>query len=202
MKFFGDTGKKFLFVHIPKTGGSSIKAIINESVSMDNWQRDGEYITTTLNTHIGFTRSDCSEFEGFFKFAMVRHPYDWIMSTYNFGKNKDKFYKEVCSHNNFAQPDIDMPFDDWLNTVSSYNQSDWFCDGSEILIDKVYKLENFTSSVDDICSRIGIQKPKETFHFKDSKKFNMDEVKSLTEDQKKKIQRICSRDFELLGYNI
>jgi hypothetical protein len=121
------------------------------------------------------------KYNDYFKFVFVRHPYEWIKSYYNFHYNKKKFYKQICDKN--VNNTITVSFDEWLNTLTEFNQSDFFTKGDKILVDKICKLENFDNEMVFLL-----------------KKFNIDTIKELTDEQKIKIQKICKKDFELLEY--
>src|SRR5690606_33346091 len=64
---------KCIFIHIPKTAGSSIITALNGSVSKR--QHLPWYI---------FQKSNPKKYEKYYKFAFVRHPVDRAVSAYNY----------------------------------------------------------------------------------------------------------------------
>jgi hypothetical protein len=92
---------RILFVHIPKTGGSSIS----------RWLRDrgGEYSDGFIHTSLQQTKHDLS---ALWSFCVVRNPWDRMVSLYHY----------VCKVN----PDFqNVDFHGWLQTGVSY-QKHWY----------------------------------------------------------------------------
>lgn len=199
-EFFSNKKFNFIFIHIPKTGGTSLKKILDDKIKIEGWDSKGELITYNKDTHKKFLYEDYIKYNSFYKFTIVRHPYKWIMSYYNFHKNKDKFYKNITSKK--IKNTINISFDKWLSQLKSFNQSDWFYSNNKILVDKIIKLENFDNDVKELLNTLNLESSFKNYHFKNSKKFNIDEIKELTNKQKEKIQKICYNDFKLLGYDM
>lgn len=197
-EFFSSEEKHFIFIHVPKTGGTSVKKILSEKLEIKDIKFDGEYVKYNKDTHLKMNLNSFKKYNNYFKFVFVRHPYDWIKSYYNFHHNKNKFYKQICNKN--VSNTITDTFDDWLDTLTSFNQTDFFTDGNKILVDKICRLENFDEEIIFLLKKFNLNTKYEKTRMKNAKKFNMDTVKELTENQKLKIQKICKKDFELLGY--
>jgi chondroitin 4-sulfotransferase 11 len=68
---------KFIFVHIQKNAGSSIKKSL---LSFENSEQH-KYSHSFIDTEIG-------NFEDHFKFCFVRNPWDRLVSWYNMMLNK------------------------------------------------------------------------------------------------------------------
>lgn len=199
-EFFSSEEKKFIFIHVPKTGGTSVKKILSEKLKMKDITFDGEYVKYKKNTHLKMNINFFEKYNDYFKFVFVRHPYDWIKSYYNFHYNKEKFYKNIT--NKKIKNTINVSFDDWLSSLNNFNQTDFFCDNDLFLVDKVCYLENFNDEMKFILNKLNINNNFEFIKMKDSKKLNLDTVKELTNEQKIKIQKICSNDFRLLKYKL
>lgn len=199
-EFFSNNEKKFIFIHIPKTGGTSLKKILSEKINIDGFKVNGELVIYNKNTHIGINKKQFLKYKDYFKFTIVRHPYDWIKSYYNFHANKSKFYAQIT--NKKINNTITESFDDYLKNLNSFNQTDFFTDGNDIFVDKICKLENFDKDMVFILKKLKLNLNYKHTHMKNSVEFKIDQIKDLTENQKKEIQRICKKDFELLGYTI
>jgi len=200
-KFFHCENPKFVFIHIPKTGGSSLKSIISSKCNIKGFKVDGELITWHGKSHSKFTKIDKQTYDNYFKFTFVRHPYNWIKSYYNFHKNKDKFYKKatgikVAMNFNYKT------FDDYLNYLlkNPMNQTDYFISNGEILVDHVARLESFDKEIEFIFEKLNLDNEFELKWLKKSSVYNIDEVQELTIEQKNKIQLICDKDFDILKY--
>src|SRR5215470_13559254 len=108
-----------IFVHIPKTAGKSI----NRFFRME-WQKHKD-----LSCY--FRELQPELFSHYFKFAIVRNPWDRILSDYNFQKKKDAPAKEklfAVNNNGSARN-----FREWLDAVLSnpffYESRQW---GAEV----------------------------------------------------------------------
>ena len=88
--------KKFLFIHVPKTGGNSIQNILrdyseDEIVTLAKHQdgverfevRNSKYAITKHSTlaHYKFVL-DASTYHSLYKFATIRNPWDLLISYY------------------------------------------------------------------------------------------------------------------------
>jgi len=73
-------GKKFIFIHVPKTGGTTIQSVLKKRYpnSKRLFQRGGGH--PNINDYIkeGYNIDD------YFKFAFVRNPWDRLLSNYHF----------------------------------------------------------------------------------------------------------------------
>lgn len=159
----------FLYIY-QKQGGTSVKKILSDKINVCGFKINGELVKYNKNTHIGINKEQFEKYKDYFKFVFVRHPYDWIKSYYNFHSNKSKFYKNLTLKK--IENTITVNFDKWLTNLNNFNQTDFFTNNDEILVNKVCKLE----------------------------KFNIDTIKNLNDKQKEMIQKICAKDFRLLNY--
>jgi hypothetical protein len=197
-EFFSNEEKKFIFIHIPKTGGTSVKKILSDKVNIDGFKVNGELVEYNKNTHIGINKEQFKKYKDYYKFVFVRHPYGWIKSYYNFHSNKSKFYKNITTKK--IKNTINKSFDEWLEGLKEFNQTDFFTNGDDYLVDKVCRLEKFDEDLKYVLEKININSDFQNIKMKDSKKFNIDTIKNLNDNQKKMIQKICAKDFKLLGY--
>ena len=107
---------KFIFIHIPKTGGTSVEAALADYGKL--LQGPGNFHSIYFK-HIPATRLQAmmgDEYENYFKFSIVRNPWDWLVSMYEFcrGFCYPFIYDTPYS---LRVPDEfrDMPFDEWIH---------------------------------------------------------------------------------------
>ena len=180
----------FLFI-FRKTGGTSVKKILSDKIKIEGFKIDGELINYNKNTHIGINKVQYEKYNDYFKFVFVRHPYDWIKSYYNFHSNKSEFYKNITSKK--IKNTINVSFDEWLKGLKVFNQTDFFTDGDDYLVDKVCRLEKFDEDLKYVLEKININSEFKNIKMKESKKFNIDTIKNLNDNQKNDSKNMCKR---------
>tara|TARA_R110000824_G_scaffold25322_6_gene88249 strand:- start:97 stop:690 length:594 start_codon:yes stop_codon:yes gene_type:complete len=139
----------FVFVHIPKTGGSSIKQLYQKHKSSSHYfhgsgRRDG----CGKNGHIAFN----SEIEAKY-FTILRNPITRYWSHYwQYRKNKHR-RKDPVSW---------VLEDNWDNIVSSFITGKIHCTFDEVIecvknYTYVGKFENFNQTYSDISRMLGLE---------------------------------------------
>jgi len=173
---------KFIFVHNPKAGGTSIKESLKEfglecpllrfhklNASLEKFKlfRDLTRLLGRKN-HLGknlqFLKHDNSLeirkklpdeiWNNFFKFGFVRNPWSWQVSLYNFIlQNKNHFqHKLIKSIGGFEK------YIEWRVNEDKHLQKEFFYDEyGNCLVDFIGKLENIESDFNKICKKIGIK---------------------------------------------
>ena len=122
-----------LFVHIPKTAGSSISKILNEK-NLDNWKREWP------RHHYPYSYLKEANLidDSVFSFAVVRNPYTRTYSCYkqyNKTNQTDISFSEYL--NNIKQGKI-SPISPLLHIPQSF----YVIDQDIIKVDRIYKFEN------------------------------------------------------------
>jgi chondroitin 4-sulfotransferase 11 len=82
-----DRKHKFIFVHIPRTGGSSIEISLGRGLG--TLKGNNTVIGTFQDKHwtcSNYKAENPSEWKSFFKFSFVRNPWDRAISTYEWLK--------------------------------------------------------------------------------------------------------------------
>jgi hypothetical protein len=164
---------KCIFVEVPKTGSSSIRAILGKPPKphLDIWQ-----IKSNMEnhwTHYGGRKNFFkgvaysllpektrikkgeSQFDSYFKFGFVRNPWDRVVSLYH--RNEGQQMEDTMSFDDFVY---------WIKYSSStcihpsphVNQLDWLVDPSgKIIVDFIGKFENLKSDWEVISKKINLQ---------------------------------------------
>lgn len=157
-----------IFVHIPKTGGTSIEDLIWPDMALrsesDLWMGfvdpyHNKYQTGGLQ-HL-LARQIRSEvgadvFESYFKFSIVRNPWDKAVSQFAYMSQR----KDLMDYIGMQPGDC---FKKYLELISRKKHVQWepqvsfvFDDNGDSLVDHIGRLESFTQSVTRIMSRLGI----------------------------------------------
>jgi hypothetical protein len=196
--------KNFLFIHIQKTAGTSIKKnllLIKGSDSL-------HYPHTSIN-HAQLTNNQ----EYCYKFTFVRNPWDRLYSWYCMILDKgptSTFYRYILQNsNNFSEflnltkvikddkKDIfrtSVP--NWKSI--SYNQIDYLHDKTgKMNIDFIGRFENLENDYKFICDTIKI-KCTPLLHLNKSKNDNY--RKSYNDDDIEKVYKLYRKDIDYFNY--
>jgi len=189
---------KFKFIHIPKTGGSSIEVVF------DLQHKDNLFVPSFTDEIQGvkfapqhFTHSLINHFKpeckDYFSFTIVRNPYSKLISEYfyinkNFGNNPI---------NNFSEDHFNKWFDTSLTKFDIDHKlpQTTFLD---IPVDMVLKLENIEEDWKELNKKLGTDYKLVHDNKSSINKDNI--VGSLNRDTKQKIYNIFKNDFEKLNY--
>lgn len=166
----------FLFVHIAKTAGTSVRSTLNRL----RW-RDPYFIPQFICSRIsGLTghRIACKiprhakviaayemlpreVFDGLFKFAFVRNPWDLQVSSYHHLKRERPHLVGDRDFETFLRYKLDpaRPYQYHLDT-SIELQSDYLVDlHGKVLVDFIGRFETLNDDFITICQRIGVKPP-------------------------------------------
>jgi len=145
---------KCIFVHISKTGGTSLEHVLFKSEDTDiagmltnnnNLDFPGKHYSA-----IEYREANPDIFNEYFKFAIVRNPWDRLVSNYFWHKQIE------------LQPVCDLSFEDYIDfvdeNVAQYHQYGKVCDDKTIIVDKIYDYEHIRRSYIHICNKLGLDK--------------------------------------------
>lgn len=136
---------KFVFIHINKTGGTSVANALN----IPTIHRTALEKMSELGRH---------EWDRRFTFAVVRNPWDKVVSHY--------YYRVQTDQTDLGKGRID--FKDWVRLTygeknpTYYNkpkmfmpQINWVADESgELMVDYICRFESLTSDFEEVCDRL------------------------------------------------
>lgn len=186
---------KTIFIHIPKCAGVSVNHTLFGNLAGGH---------TTLNDYINVFEADL--ITDYFKFTIVRNPWDRLVSAYFFLKkggfdkaDKDWFDKELIQYESFEQF-----VTEWVNkeNILRYNhfrpQTSYIFDKhKKVPIDFVGFFENLDDDFEYIADKIGVSErlPRK----------NAGEHKSYqdyyNEKTKEIVAKVYEEDIKILGYN-
>ena len=193
---------KFIFIHIPKCGGTSIEKFFNSKISD---YRKHDTLGMILNQNV--------ETENYFKFSIVRNPFDVTVSMYNYlwnseykwpvlwrKKNKEFArlnFKQWVTHRYFKTPTIHS-----VSVAKDGGSNPSFLSffstkSKRFDMDFIGRFENLQEDFNIICNKIGIpqqQLPHENAtNHKHYTEYYDDETKSIVSEK-------YAKDIEYFGY--
>lgn len=199
-----EKSKKFIFVHIPKTAGHSIRSLYN----------------TKYTTHVpcSWYRKYDPDTKHYYKFTVIRNPWERLVSLYHHYNTRVHYpnSKLFKLYSNFEEFVTDLPnvkiltIEEtikyshdrvFLNNpnaekVLSYNfqpQVYWIDDD----INQIIRLENLNEDTKLLCQKINI-KHKAAPHLNKSNHLNY--RKCYNESTKKIVEKIYAQDISKFGY--
>ncbi len=208
---------RFLFVHIAKTGGTSVRAALQGLRWRDPWywpmfvcsrfsHLSGHRIGTKLPRHAKIIAAKellpREFFEGLFKFAFVRNPWDLQVSSFHhIGRERPQY---LGGHTEFGpflrwKLDPERPYQYHVDT-SIELQSDYLVDlHGEIVVDFIGRYERLEEDFAEACRRIGIRQPPLP-HKRQATDRARDYRAYYTDETAARVAKHFALDIERLGY--
>jgi hypothetical protein len=138
--------ESLLFVHIPKTAGSSISKILNDN-NLDNWKREWP----RHHDPYSYLEEANTVDEKVFSFAVVRNPYTRTYSCYK------QYNKANQTDISFAQylDNIKQGKISPISPLLHLPQSFYIMDQSSLQVERLYKFENLKELEDELGWTLG-----------------------------------------------
>jgi hypothetical protein len=216
---------KIIFIHIPKTGGSSIRKFLNLTRSEEDPSNQGtidyfkaQKIDYDYNhpTAYAYKRYGLKEyFETYFKFTFVRNPYDRCLSQFfwaNGGHQKRDIlpsrapWLDLKPKKDFSKKAFSNFLVKYTRQTNSYKshrvcQSNFILDENEnSLVDFIGKYENLKEDLIKILGILKINKSIDELLHRHKNLVEYDKSQYLTAKNKELIYNKFQKDFELFGY--
>lgn len=207
---------KFLFIHIAKTGGTSIRSALRRYKWSDPYviplflssrmsALTSHRIACKLPRHAKAVAAlemlPREVFEGLFKFAFVRNPWDLQVSSYHHvRRERPHLLKGIDDFEGFLRWKLapDRPYQFHLDT-SIQLQSDYLVDlHGNIIVDFIGRFERLGDDFEEACLRIGIRPP--ALPYKRRAKNRTDYRKYYTDATKHLVMDYFKKDIEIFGY--
>ncbi|PHP64859.1 hypothetical protein CSC94_21985 [Zhengella mangrovi] len=204
--------KSFLFIHIPKTAGSSIRRVLEphclkpEKTQLRRllshlpvpedpekaWLRTHD---TALWARMKLPRD---VFERSLKFAVVRNPYDYAVSYFEFQRSNPASTRyEKAQGEDFPAFLRRM---ERKNRIKGIRQAAWVTDRSgRIIVDRILHFERLDEEFPALLEELGIEAPSALPHVntterKDFRAYYDDETRRMATE-------LFLRDLTLFGYD-
>ena len=222
-----DVNKKFVFIHIPKTGGTSLANSLNFRPQRDHLTfKESILCSNSKNFHrcIGSQGVTFSyfKFKDRLKFSVVRHPLERLVSTYYYSFTPRNLWGDAPSPLSIEHFDIYMNniidklykgnSNYWeksnINEISKHSgqvafwlapQYHWIMNNNyDLLVDHILKLDNIEQD-----SKLFAD--KYNFNLRKNKKLNSTKhhswQKHFTKKTKDFFTELYKKDFEFFGFD-
>jgi hypothetical protein len=188
--------KKFIFFAVPKTGTHAVRELLSPHKGPDDWEQQtlfGEQllpipeIAKIQHGHISAQQIapylDVSIWQNYFKFAIVRNPFDRFISICFFLNRKNPMFVETPLQ--WMKSAIKVQrFRQRILVKPQYQQ---LIDGQgNIAMDYVGRYETLQESVDEICQQLQLEttplQKRNTSEHSEYREYYDDELRSAVEN--------------------
>lgn len=191
--------RKIIFIHIPKTAGSSIEHLLRDE---GKYELDFIGVRNGRSTHhyMGIELKMILKelYPTYYKFSFVRNPYDRLISEYfwcrinnvghKFNKTFDEFLdyvEDVIKNKKFFKP---------IENDHFIPQYSFLFFNNKLIVNNIFKYEDLEKVVPLIKKRLKIKTSLQ--HLNKSVKNEI----TLTQEQKDRIYNLYQIDFETFNY--
>lgn len=205
--------KKFIYIHVDRTGGTTFSKAFKK-YTIFQWSHRFYMLCLSIfgeipAIHLLKEQSAKSlrdkigkeNFNSYFKFAMIRNPWEWLVSDYSYRQQ----YKVATYHDIISK----MSFEEYVKwkLLENYHTIDplgknrglsaMFTDeNGNQLVDHVGRFENFSEEFEYFCNKIGV---KATLPHLNQSKFN-DYRKFYTEELENLVTQYFKLDIDTYEY--
>ncbi|MEM6395433.1 MAG: sulfotransferase family 2 domain-containing protein [Bacteroidota bacterium] len=201
---------KCIFIHIPKTGGASVEHVIWPNKSdrtVENlWmgfvnKYENKYQTGGLQhltaNHIKMEVGE-EIFKSYFKFSIVRNPWEKVISQYVYMKSKRKDLRKYLGMSRYTSLKKYLHLIQKKKHVQWMSQSDFLLDSNGyILADKIIRFENLNPESISIFNQLNIPNHQLPHINKSERRHYTSYYNDLTKEM---VADIYKKDIDLFKY--
>ena len=205
------TEKKFIFVHVPKTAGTSVTTMLSPHCLMPertSFRRVLSHLPVPEDPYKAFMRKHDKAwwlkiklprkmFDTYLKFAVVRNPFDYAVSYYFYTRrNVTHSRHKMAMRSTFSEYLRAMGRKNWFTPVTQHS---WLTDvsGQRIIVDRVLRFETLHDDLSALCAELGID--MDMPHSNSSSHTHYSAYYS--EDDRAFAERLFRRDLEMFDYS-
>lgn len=155
---------RFVFVHIPKTGGNSVAAALHPFATRGSWEGDcpEKHLTAWQIRQRFFQYHDWNDY---FSFAFVRNPWELLHSDYWYCRsqvdritgNPDRYVRHWAMK---VLRVAKMSFSEFVHTHWSRSLCQTFCQCTgEDVVSFIGRFEDLANDFAQVCDSIGLSQP-------------------------------------------
>ena len=190
--------QKFIFVHIPKTGGTSIEKLFDDSFY--GW--DEKHCLWKQHCSIHQMQSLYGiDIDNYYKFSIVRNPWDRAVSDYKWWTRPDSPFFDFLKSTTLEDYLLIRNGYEKINHLNDssgradhfYTQYSFIEIGGACAMDCIIKFENLQQDFDHFCDQIGIPQQKLPHTHKTNRKhyseyYNQKTIDIVAEKYRKDIE--------------
>lgn len=168
--------KKFIFIHVPRTGGTSIECFLDSSKFEHKFSRE-------IHSRHDY---ELREHSDYFSFSFIRNPWERMLSFYLFDKAGSTKYS----------------FESWLQLIRIRNRfaqsmSFFIMDDDKPRVDFVGRYETYQTDIEYVCDRLNIEYEELPVLNKTNHNYYVDYYDNKT---KELVGRMYEKDILNFGY--
>ena len=173
-----DLNKKIIFTHPPKCGGTSIEHILGFLTLRKTYPNIHRIKHGSLKLHLDTIKNKGELNSTFFKFSIIRNPWDRVVSFFNHCRYKEYDYYTKRAVNlelpEFVKSARCMSFSEFVfNYGETIFNSDiatkpFMCVEDKICVDFVIKLETLAEDLSVIAHKLQVNEPITIPHLNNS----------------------------------
>ncbi|TIS53042.1 MAG: sulfotransferase family protein [Mesorhizobium sp.] len=203
--------KNFIFIHVPKTAGTSIVSALMpwcQNPQRTQWRRLLSHLPVPEAPEKALLREHNKAawlrrkipghlYDGAYKFAVVRNPYALAVSTYY--QRRDYLSRRRWHRSGVADFSTFLHYLERKNRLARVDQTSWVSDRhGNLIIDEVLRFETLADEFKALVERLGlpgeVRLPRANVNAPyDYRAVYDDETKSM-------VRRLYARDFDRFGY--
>jgi hypothetical protein len=203
--------KRFIFIHIPKTAGAMVTSLLEPYAirpPQNQFRRLLSHLPVPENPERAWLRVHdraswlkrklpSEIFDTFFKFSVVRNPFDYAVSYYAFLRmNRASRRHQFARDHSFGEF---LAYLDRKNLVGGITQSSYLTDGDgNCLVDALLRFEELGAELPPLLERLGIPVPAELPRINVSSRRPYREYYSAAD--RVRAERIFRDDLDRFGY--
>ena len=191
--------RKIIFIHIPKTAGSSIEHLLRDEGRYELdfiGVRNGRSTHHYMGIELKMILKDL--YPKYYKFSFVRNPYDRLISEYFWCRIKDvghKFNKTFDQFLDYVEDIVkNKKFFKPIENDHFIPQYSFLFFNNKLLVNNIFKYEDIETVAPLIKKRLKIKTTLQ--HLNKSVKNEI----TLTQEQKDRIYNLYKIDFETFNY--
>lgn len=198
--------KKFIFVHLYKTGGTSIRRRLEKydtSYNVLHWAKSKLTKNPVFTSPVAHKHAMAKVirkevgpeiYDNYFSFCFVRNPWDWQVSLYHYvlKDNTNQHYDIISSFKDFTE------YIHWRCAEDVHFQKEYVLDeaGNQI-VDFIGRMENLNEDFKKICQHLDLD-VEDLPHL--NKSVNKKYHAFYTDETRDLVARTYAPDIEFFGY--